>query len=213
MAMQNQLDNSTRPFILYNYPSNRKKGTIKKDTGRTAVLKQYTVLGKIAATGLYVPLTSATATDGSAIPAGIYIGEDIAAETLAAGNVTDCDILTSGARFDAGQLVIENSLTLNTVVKEAVASIDNATLTPAVYTPATYVAATYTPEVFVAGDSGATLTPSEYIPAQYTEATYTPAAFTGAVTIEGTDVRTIGDHLESRMLIAVLTDAASGYEE
>ena len=212
MAMQNQLDNSTRPFILYNYPSNRKKGTIKKDTGRTAVLKQYTVLGKIAATGLYVPLTSATATDGSAIPAGIYIGEDIAAATLVAGNVTDCDILTSGARFDAGQLVIENSLTLNTVVKEAVASIEDATYTPAVFVPAVYVQAEYTPEVFVAGESGATLTPSAYTPATYTPATYTPASFTGDVEIEGTDVRTIGDHLESRMLVAVDTDAASAYE-
>lgn len=212
MAMQNQLDNSTRPFILYNYPSNRKKGTIKKDTGRTAVLKQYTVLGKIAATGLYVPLTSATATDGSAIPAGIYIGEDIAADTLKAGNVTDCDILTSGARFDAGQLVIENSLTLNTVVKEAVASIEDATYTPAVFVPAVYVQAEYTPEVFEAGDSTATLTPSSYTPATYTPATYTPATFTGDVEIEGTDVRTIGDHLESRMLVAVDTDAASAYE-
>lgn len=202
MAMQNKLDNSTRPFILHSYPANRKKGTIKQDATRATVLKQYTVLGKIAATGLYVPLTSATATDGSAIPAGIYIGEDIAAATLVAGNVTDCDILTSGARFDAGQLVIENSLTLNTVVKEAVASIDDATYVPAVYTPAEY-----TPEVFDAGESGATLTPSSYTPA-----TYTPASFTGEVEIEGTDVRTIGDHLESRMLIAVLTDSASEYE-
>lgn len=203
MAVQaTQVDISTRPFILHSYPANRKKVTIKQDATRTTVLKQYTVLGKIAATGLYVPLTSATATDGSAIPAGIYIGEDIAAATLVAGNVTDCDILTSGARFDAGQLVIENSLTLNTVVKEAVASIDDATYVPAVYTPAEY-----TPEVFDAGESGATLTPSSYTPA-----TYTPASFTGEVEIEGTDVRTIGDHLESRMLIAVLTDSASEYE-
>ena len=213
MAMQNQLDLSSRPFIIYNYPSNRKKGTIKQNATRATVLKQYTVLGKIAATGLYVPLTSATATDGSAIPAGIYIGEDIAAATLVAGNVTDCPILTSGARFDAGQLVIENSLTLNTVVKEAVASIEDATYTPAVYAPAVYAPAVYVPEVFVAGESGATLTPSTYTPATYTPATYTPASFTGDVEIEGTDVRTIGDHLESRMLIAVLTDAASEYEE
>lgn len=192
MAMQNQLDNSTRPFILYNYPSNRKKGTIKQDLSRATVLKQYTVLGKIAATGLYVPLTSATATDGSAIPAGIYIGEDIPAATLVAGNVTDCDILTSGARFDEALLVLENSVTIDTVIGPA---LD--------YDAGVYTPGTMTPAVFAAGTSDAT-----YTPAVFTPGSYVP----GTATLAGADVRTIRDHLESRMLIAVSTDAASAYE-
>lgn len=211
MAMQNKLDISTRPFILHSYPANRRKVTIKQNTERTTVLAPYTVLARIAATGLYVPLTDVEAVDGSAIPAGIYIGEPITAAALVAGNVVDCPILTSGARFDEGQLVLENSLTLETVVKEATATVDG-TYTPAVFVPAVYVPAEYTPEVFDAGESGATLTPSSYTPATYTPASYTPASLTGDVEIEGTDVRTIRDHLETRMLIAVLTDSASAYE-
>jgi hypothetical protein len=189
MAMQAQTDITTRPFILHSYPANRVKGTIKQDAQRATPLAPFTVLAKIAATGLYVPLTSVTATDGSAIPAGIYIGPAITAAALVAGNVTDCPILKSGARVDSGQLVLENSLTLATVV----------TVGALAYTAGVYVAAT--DDTFDAGTSDASFT-------QGTPASYTP----GTATLTNVDVRTIGDHLESRMIIPVTTDAESEYE-
>lgn len=174
MAVQaTQVDISTRPFVLHSYPANRKKVTIKQDVYRTEDLAPYTVLGRIAATGLYVPLTDVEATDGSAIPAGIYIGDGITAAELVAGNVTDCPVLTSGARFDEGQLVLENDVDIDDTVTGA--------------------ALTYVAGVFDAGT---------------TDATYTP----GTATLVAVDVRSIRDHLESRMLIPVTTDSASAYE-
>ena len=192
MAMQNQLDNSTRPFILYNYPANRRKVTIKQDATRATELAPYTLLAKIASTGLYVPLTDVEATDGSALPAAIYVGEPITAAALVAGNVTDCPVITSGIRFDEDQLVLENDVDLDDVIGPAL------DYTAGVYTPGGMTTA-----VFDAGTSDAT-----YTPAVFTPGSYVP----GTATLAGADVRTIRDHLESRMLVAVDTDAASAYE-
>ena len=107
----------TTQFILYTFPSLRKDdAVILQDAGRATPLVQYTLMAKIAATGKYVPYTDETAVDGTAIPAGIYMGDDIAAADLVAGDVVDAPILFFGARFADTKLVIENSKLLTTII-------------------------------------------------------------------------------------------------
>lgn len=116
MAVETTSTLNTTPFVLRGLPEalERSDATLLTDATRTEDLVQYTVLGKVAATGKYVPLTTVTATDGSAIPAAIYLGSDIAAADIAAGDVTGLHILEGDALCDEGKLVLENSLTLAT---------------------------------------------------------------------------------------------------
>jgi len=61
--------------------------------------------------------TAGTGEDGSSIPSGIYIGESIPAADLVAGDVTGRMVLLGGnVVVDTEQVVLENSLTLNSVV-------------------------------------------------------------------------------------------------
>lgn len=70
----------------------------------------------ITADGDFKPLTTG-ALDGSASVAGIYAGESIAAADIVAGDVVDRAMIVGGAlTFDSSQLVIEGSLTLDTVL-------------------------------------------------------------------------------------------------
>jgi hypothetical protein len=59
-----------------------------------------------------------TAPTGEQIPMGIYRGEEIAAATLVAGDVTNQSIVVGGQGLivDLAQLVLENSLTVNSVI-------------------------------------------------------------------------------------------------
>lgn len=67
------------------------------------------------AVGKWVPFDPSAIADGSALFAGIYLGDEIAAATLVAGDVTDSPMLVGGAcTIDSGQLVFENSAALAT---------------------------------------------------------------------------------------------------
>jgi hypothetical protein len=117
MTVQVRGDLDTRNFVLFSYPSRRQdQATIAQDAGRSAVLAPYTLMAKVAASGKWVPFTDETATDGSAIPQGIYVGDEIAAADIVAGDVEDVPIITFGIDFDEDMLVIENSKTLATVI-------------------------------------------------------------------------------------------------
>lgn len=117
MAVQVRGDLDTRNFILKTYPATRRdQATIAQDAGRTTTLEPFTLMAKVSATQKWVPFTSETAVDGSAIPQGIYLGEQILAATLVAGDVEDVPILENGADFDEALLIIENSKTLDTVI-------------------------------------------------------------------------------------------------
>ena len=63
----------------------------------------------------YVPLT-AVGVNGEAAVAAIYLGDDILAATLVTGDVTSALMLTADAYFDKNQLILENSLTLASVL-------------------------------------------------------------------------------------------------
>lgn len=62
-------------------------------------------------------VTAATGEASVAIPAGIYVGDDIAAATVVAGDVSDADLLVgSDKMIDEDMIVLENSLTLESVI-------------------------------------------------------------------------------------------------
>ena len=63
--------------------------------------------------------TAGTGGGGEDIPMGIYIGQAVTAAALAAADVTYCQIMIGGSdvRIASDLLVIENSLTLNSVVQ------------------------------------------------------------------------------------------------
>lgn len=60
-------------------------------------------------------VTAATGESSTAIPIGIFLGEDIAFADLVAGDVTDQAVANSGdpATFDVDKLILENSLDID----------------------------------------------------------------------------------------------------
>lgn len=86
--------------------------TIVQDAGRSTDLAQYTVLYQDPTTQKWSPLISLAGSDGSELPQGILLNEDIAAADLVAGDVTGLDILTAG-RVNQDLIILENSLTVD----------------------------------------------------------------------------------------------------
>lgn len=128
MAVQGRTDFTNYPFWIGGDPIHRDAETIKQDAGRATVLKKFTVMAQVASTRKWVPLTDvAAAATGENVARGIYIGEDIAAATLVAGDVVNCPIVVGGALaiFDTQQVVLENSLTLNSVCSDDPVGADN----------------------------------------------------------------------------------------
>jgi hypothetical protein len=106
----------------------RDNETLLTDGARATVLKRGTVMAQVAASKKWVPLTDiAAVTTGAAVARGILLSEDVTAAALVAGDVTGQVILVGGAAvtLDAQQVVLENSLTLNTVVSDDPAGADN----------------------------------------------------------------------------------------
>lgn len=67
--------------------------------------------------GTAATLTQGTGDSGVNVPTGIYIGDEIAAATIVAGDVTDIPIVVGGnVTVDREQVILEGSLTLATVV-------------------------------------------------------------------------------------------------
>ena len=116
MSVQTSIDNANIPFVLSGNALSRDDQVILTDAGRTTVLVQFTLMAKVAATQKWVPFTDETATNGTSIVQGIYIGEDITAAAIVAGDISDVNILIGDAIVDVDQVVIENSNTLDTVV-------------------------------------------------------------------------------------------------
>ena len=117
MAVQSRADFNSKKFFLGRQGGvTQMKETIAQDAGRVAVLAPYTLMAKVAASGKWTPFINAAAVDGTAIPQGIYTGDEILAATLVAGDVADRMILVYDMEFDQGMLVIENALTLATVI-------------------------------------------------------------------------------------------------
>ena len=117
MAMQARLDIDTTDFTISERPALREDDAVLlQDAGRSTVLAPFTLMGKIAATGKWNTFTDETDVTGLAGYFGIYMGPEIAAATIVAGDVVDLPIVYQGMTFDEDKLVIENSKTLATIV-------------------------------------------------------------------------------------------------
>jgi hypothetical protein len=116
MAVQSRSNNQNIPFIRGGNAYDEDDQSIAENPARTTDLLFGTVMAKVAASQEWVPFTDETAVDGSAIPQGIYIGEDIAAADIVSG-YSGAKILVGGRCIvDEDQLVLENSKTLATVI-------------------------------------------------------------------------------------------------
>ena len=118
MVVQARIDIDTTPFVLSGLTLAKDNETILQDAGRTEPLVTRTLMAQVAATKKWVPFTDETATDGTAIAKGVFMGDDIAAADLVAGDVTGVLVLVGGgaATIAADKPVIEASKTLDTVV-------------------------------------------------------------------------------------------------
>lgn len=117
MTVQARQNIDNRPFLLSGCPLVDQNATLLQDAGRTTVLAYGTVMVKVAASQKWEPFTDETATDGTAIPLGIFVGHEVAAADLVAGDVLQQAIWVGGnITLDGEQLVIENSKTLATVI-------------------------------------------------------------------------------------------------
>ncbi len=116
--VQTEIDNSTVPFIRFSGPAAiQQDGILLQDAGRGAVaLVQYTLLAYNPTSKKFVPYTNNAATDGTAHPAGIYLGPDITGADIVAGDIADLLVLVGSAFYDVDQLTIENSKTLDTII-------------------------------------------------------------------------------------------------
>ncbi len=117
MAVQISRNNSNVPFVQGGQARFIDDAVILQDAGRTAILVYGTVMAKISASQKWTPFIDETAVDGTAIPQGIYVGNDIPAADLVAGDISDSAILAgAGCMVARDQITIENSKTLATVI-------------------------------------------------------------------------------------------------
>lgn len=115
MQVQVKTDLENKPFILFGMGLIKSAQTVAQDAGRTADMEYGTLMSYNPATEKWVPFTDETATDGTQIPGGFLL-QTLATADIVAGDVEDVQILVGDAIVDSGQVVIENSKTLATVV-------------------------------------------------------------------------------------------------
>ena len=96
MAVQASSDNTTEPLILSG-EAVAKEGTITQDLARATVLLSNTVMAFNATTQEWVPFTSLVTVNGESVPRGIYLGDNITAAALVAGDITNAPILVGKA--------------------------------------------------------------------------------------------------------------------
>lgn len=116
MNVQASIQNKILAFVLGGLNITRNDAIIVQDAGRSIPLLFGTLMCKVAATQKWTTFTDETATDGTANPQGIYLGADITAAAIVAGDVVDVAICVGEALIDVNQLVIENSKTLDTII-------------------------------------------------------------------------------------------------
>jgi hypothetical protein len=114
MAVQGLRDNENKPFIIGG-PGVSKRGTFAQDADRDGDLEIHTVVAQNKTTGYWYPIIDLDATDGTQYPSGIVMAT-ITEAALQAGDVEDVPILKGNAIIDGGQLVIEDDLTLDSII-------------------------------------------------------------------------------------------------
>lgn len=123
-GVQVTTQNNTLDLYMGGEAISKDQETILTDAGRTVPLVFGTIMAKIAATGKWVPLINIALTTGAGVARGIFVGADITAAALVAGDVVDVPIVVGGDALvvDENLITLENSLTLATVVETATVS-------------------------------------------------------------------------------------------
>ncbi len=120
-------DHDNRDFVIWSGQSSTLIHEVfLHDAQRSGDLLYGTVLAKHVNEQKWVVLENVTATDGSAIPQGIYTGPDIAEGDIQAGDITDLIVLVHNAEIDQNQVILEGGLTFQT--KIVVSTIDQRTI-------------------------------------------------------------------------------------
>ena len=103
MSVQARMDNTTTPLITSGF-SYTKNGIIAQDGARATTLYGNTVMSYDATTKKWSP------TGAQMWPHGIYVGDDIPAADLVAGDIEDCAILIGGCcTVDADMVVYDGN--------------------------------------------------------------------------------------------------------
>ena len=127
MSVQNRNDVNNNPFILSGDGFSRNNEVLLQDGGRATPLVKFTLLSQIAGTSKWAAFDSlVTVETGISVPRGIYLGDDIPAADIVAGDILQLSVLVGGrgVTYDDAQLIIENSLLLTSVIKASTA-VDN----------------------------------------------------------------------------------------
>ena len=127
MSLQARQDNITVPFIRNGSPAAvSQEGILLQDGGRSeGAILRFTVVAFNPTSKKYVPYTNASAVNGENVPAGIFLGDDVAQQATIDGDVVDFMVLVSKAYVDENQLVFDaaGAITLDTVVTVATGAI------------------------------------------------------------------------------------------
>ena len=127
MVVQSRANIDTSPFVLSGIPFSRNNEVFLQDGGRATPLAQFTLLSQDAITGKWEVFDSLVVVEtGASVPRGIYLGDDIPAADIVAGDIAQLSVLVGGAgvTYDDSQLVIENALLLTSIIKASTA-VDN----------------------------------------------------------------------------------------
>lgn len=121
MSVQVVTQNNTLDLYMSGMAISKDQEILLQDAGRAIPLVFGTIMAKVAATGKWVPYTNVAAVDGAAVTRGIFVGADIPAADLVAGDVVDQPIVVGGDALvvDENLITLENSLTLATVLDAA----------------------------------------------------------------------------------------------
>lgn len=109
-TLQANLTNTTTPFYLNGGPGLIWDSETIVTDGAGVAIAQYTVMAYNPTTKKWDPFTALTGTDGTAWPAGIYIGQGVTAAAIQAGDVEGVEILVGanvGLQVDEAKLVFE----------------------------------------------------------------------------------------------------------
>jgi hypothetical protein len=110
-------DHDTADFIIRSGPAlHLADAVFRGDGGRSIDLETFTLLSQYEDNQDYTSFVNEAAADGTAIPAGIYMGPTITAADIASSDIANLDVLIFGAWFDESRLVIENAKTLETII-------------------------------------------------------------------------------------------------
>jgi hypothetical protein len=117
MSVQVSTNNITVPFVRDGVPYVKDNEVLAQDGARSGNMVPYTLMAQNPSTLKWEPFSDETASDGTQWPRGILMREYTEA-AIQAADIPDVPIIVGGKGLviDSGQLVIESSKLLTTVI-------------------------------------------------------------------------------------------------